>query len=86
MGREKAASNLRKHGVSFEEASSVFLDPLAGSDADPDHALEEARYVTMGTAHSGQILVVAHTCRAGHIRLISARPATRLERKLYEES
>ena len=81
----KAATNLRKHGVSFEEASSVFFDPLAATGSDPDHSLSERRFVTFGVSSSGRLLVVAHAERADAIRIISARRATRAERKLYEE-
>ena len=81
----KAAANLRKHGVSFEEAASVFLDPLSATGDDPDHSLGERRFVTFGVSASARLLVVAHAERNEAIRLISARVATRAERKLYEE-
>jgi hypothetical protein len=81
----KAASNLRKHGVSFEEASSVFYDPLAVTGADPDHSEGEERLVTFGMSPAGQLLVVSHTERGETIRIISARIATRTERRIYEE-
>ncbi len=81
----KAANNLRKHGVSFEEASSVFCDPLAVTGADPDHSEGEERLITFGMSPAGQLLVVSHTVRAEAIRMISARRATRTERRLYEE-
>jgi uncharacterized protein len=81
----KGATNLRKHGVSFEEASTVFEDDLSLTGDDPDHSAGEARSVTFGLSHSGRLLVVAHTQRDERIRIISARPATRSERKLYEE-
>lgn len=81
----KAAANIAKHGVSFDEAASVFLDPLAVSGPDPDHSIDESRYVTFGLSSLGRLLVVAHTWRRGAIRVISARRATRVERKLYEE-
>jgi hypothetical protein len=76
----KAANNLRKHGVSFEEASSVFYDPLAVTGADPDHSEGEERLITFGMSPAGQLLVVSHTERAEAIRIISARRATRTER------
>jgi uncharacterized DUF497 family protein len=82
----KAARNLRKHGVSFEEAATVFLDPLSITGNDPDHSLDEARFVTFGLSSSGRLLVVAHSERADTIRIITARKATRAERDLYEES
>ena len=81
----KAAANLRKHGVTFDEAASVFLDSLAISGPDPDHSTGETRYVTFGMSGLGRLLVVAHTYRPGNIRVISARRLTRAERKLYEE-
>lgn len=81
----KAAANERKHGVTFDEAASVFLDSLAVSGPDPDHSTGEARYVTFGMSGLGRLLVVAHTHRPGNIRIISARRVTRAERKLYEE-
>lgn len=82
---EKAKSNLRKHGVAFEEATTVFTDALSLTGQDPDHSQEEERLVTFGRASSGRILVVAYTERGEWIRLISARVVTRVERKLYEE-
>ncbi len=81
----KAESNLRKHGVSFDEAGSVFLDRLALSGPDPDHSVSELRYITFGMSRLGRPLVVSHTYRADVIRIISARRMTRSERKLYEE-
>ena len=82
---EKAASNLRKHGVSFDEAGSVFLDQLALSGQDPDHSADELRYITIGMSRLGRLLVVSHTHRPGTIRIIGARRVTRVERKIYEE-
>lgn len=81
----KAASNIRKHGVSFDEAGSVFLDQLAVSGPDPDHSIEESRYITFGVSRLGRLLAVSHTYRPGAIRIISARRVTRAERKIYEE-
>jgi uncharacterized DUF497 family protein len=81
----KAAPNLRKHGVSLEEASSVFFDPLSATGDDPDHSPSERRFVTLGVLSSGRLLVGAHAAREDSIRIISARKATRSERKLYEE-
>lgn len=80
----KAESNRRKHGVSFDEAATVFGDPLAGTFPDWDHSLGEARFITVGLATTGQLLVVAHTETMGRVRIISARPATAHERKAYE--
>ena len=82
---EKAQANLRKHGVSFEEAQTVFTDPLAMTIPDPDHSIDEARFIIIGESDKKRILVVAHTERKKKIRLISARKATRAERKKYEE-
>jgi uncharacterized DUF497 family protein len=82
---KKAASNKKKHGVSFYEASTVFGDSLALTFEDPDHSLHEMRYLTFGMSVSRRLLVVAHTSRGARTRIISARPATRYERKIYEE-
>lgn len=82
---KKAAANLRKHGVSFDEAATVFQDDLSLSGDDPDHSLDEERNITFGVSSSGRLLVVSYTGREGRIRIISARLATRSERKLYEE-
>jgi hypothetical protein len=81
----KAAANVRKHGVSFDEAGSVFLDQLALSGPDPEHSLGESRYITFGMSSLRRLLAVSHTYRPGAIRIISARRVTRAERKLYEE-
>lgn len=81
----KATGNLRKHGVSFDEAASVFFDPLSATGEGPDHSLQENRFVTFGMSSSGRLLVVAHVDRDDTVRIIAAREATRAERKLYEE-
>ena len=81
----KAAGNFAKHGVSFEEAATVFRDPLSATAPDPDHSLDEERFITFGVSTSGWHLVVAHADRDDTIRIISARPATPGERKIYEE-
>jgi len=81
----KARQNLRKHGVSFEEASSVFYDPLAATGTDPDQSEDESRMVTFGMSCKGRLLVVAHTDRGDAIRVINARVATKQERHIYEE-
>jgi uncharacterized DUF497 family protein len=83
--QRKARSNLAKHGVGFEEASTVFSDPFSLTISDPEHSQVEERYVTMGTAFSGKLLVVVHTDRGDNIRIISARRASRRERKGYEK-
>lgn len=83
---EKAATNKRKHrGVSFEEAATIFNDPLATTINDPDHSEEEHRLLTTGMSDQNRVLIVSHTFRGDRIRLISARKATRFERKVYEE-
>ena len=82
---EKAESNLKKHGVSFDEAKTVFADPLFIIFADPDHSFEENRFIMMGESDQNRLLVVSYTERPPAIRLISAREATRPERKKYEE-
>lgn len=82
---KKAISNLRKHKVSFEEASTALRDPMAVTGADPDHSIGEFRYVTFGLSERGRLLVVAHTEQSETIRIISARLASRREKKIYEE-
>ena len=82
---KKAASNLRKHGVSFEEAASVFSDVLAAVYEDPDHSIRERRYLTMGTSDRGRLLHIAYADRGERIRIIQARRVTKTERDLYEK-
>jgi uncharacterized protein len=82
---EKAATNVRKHGVPFDEAATIFGDPLSLTYHDPDHSWEEERYITVGTSHAGRLLVVSQTDRGENVRIISARIATRRERRKYEE-
>lgn len=81
----KARYNLRKHGVSFEETSSVFNDVLAAYYRDPDHSGNENRFLPIGTSSQGQLLHVAFADRGERLRIISARRLTKLEKKLYEE-
>jgi uncharacterized DUF497 family protein len=81
----KAASNLGKHGVSFEEATTVFGDQVSDTYPDPDHSVEEQRFIIMGASERGRILVVAHTDDGDLVRVISAREATHGERTAYEE-
>jgi uncharacterized DUF497 family protein len=83
---EKAADNLKKHGVSFEEAESVFLDPLAMVHPDPDHSTDESRAIIIGQSSRGHLLLVSFTDRGSTIRIISARSTTRRERLDYEET
>ena len=82
----KAAANLRKHGVSFEEALTVFSDPLARIHDDPLHSARERREIIVGHSSNGRLLLVSFIERSGVIRLISARRATRHERKDYEQA
>jgi uncharacterized protein len=81
----KATRNLRKHRVSFSEAATAFGDPLSMTVPDPDHSIEERRYLTIGTSDRLRPLIVAHTERGNRIRIISARPLTSDEREAYEE-
>ncbi len=81
---EKAAENLRKHRVSFDEAATVFFDPLSMTVLDPDHSAGERRFITMGASSGGRLVVVAHTERGSTLRIISARLAGASERKRYE--
>jgi len=82
----KAASNLRKHGVSFEEAATALADDLSVTGADPEHSVGESRFVTFGTSSAGRLLVVGHAERGEVLRIISAPRATKRERRIYEES
>jgi len=83
--QEKAASNLEKHGVSFEEAVTVFGDPLYIDFYDPDHSVDEHRYLIMGQSTAGRVLLISYTERDKIVRLISARELTPSERRDYEE-
>ena len=82
--RDKAAQNLEKHEVSFDEAVTVFHDPLSATFDDPDHSAGEQRFVTIGYSSQNRLIVVAHTERGESIRIISARLATSQERKRHE--
>jgi len=82
----KALENERKHGVTFEEASTSFGDLRSLTIADPDHSDAEDRYVLLGMSFSGRLLAVVHTERGVNIRIISARPATRREAAAYSEA
>ncbi len=81
----KASLNLKKHKVSFEEAASAFGDPMAYTFADPDHSIGEERWLMFGLSRMARLLTVIYTHRRGKYRIISARLATRHERKTYEE-
>ena len=88
---DKAASNLRKHGVGFELAATVFLDPLMVSIPDEEHSETEERWITMGQAQNSKLLLVVHTYvevsrNMANVRIISARQATRQEQRQYEAS
>lgn len=82
---QKAEVNHTKHAVSFEEATTVFGDPLSLTITDPDHSGDEQRYILLGQSYSGRLVVVIHTQRGAGIRIIGARLATRRERRSYEE-
>jgi len=82
---DKARENLGKHKVSFDEAKTVFLDPFSVTIPDPDHSLDEERFVDIGTSVNGRVLVIVYTERGANIRLISCRKATPFERRKYEE-
>jgi uncharacterized protein len=81
----KASANARKHRVTFEQAATVFTDPAALTFADPDHSDEEVREITIGHTSEGRLLFISHCERAGRMRIIGARLASRAERKQYEE-
>jgi uncharacterized DUF497 family protein len=76
---------LKNHGISFDEAVTVFYDPLSATFDDPDHSTDEHRLSTIGFSSHGQLFVVSHTERGNAIRIISARPATAQERKRHEK-
>ncbi len=80
----KASLNYKKHGVSFEEAKTIFDDPLFITLLDEEHSFDEERYITLGISHLNRLLLAAHTERNERIRLISARKATTPERRFYE--
>lgn len=82
---DKADINLRKHSISFHEATTVFDDSLSVTFPDPDHSIGEERYVIIGMSELGKLLIVSHTDRENRIRIISARTANRQEKRFYEE-
>ena len=84
--RDKAARNIDKHRVPFDEAATVFGDPLSLTYLDPDHSIDESRYITIGVSALGRMLIVAHTDRGSRIRVISARELTAQERRFYEQT
>ncbi len=82
---KKAERNLKKHFVSFKEATTVFGDPLSVTFPDPDHSIDEERFITIGESQGGRLLMVSHTDRGERVRIISAREVTNREKKFYEE-
>ncbi|MFH1524740.1 MAG: BrnT family toxin [Chloroflexota bacterium] len=83
---EKAKKNFHKHEVSFEEASSVFDDPMFVTLLDEEHSTDEERYITIGLSNKNRLLLLAHAERENQIRIISARKATKNEEKFYQEA
>ena len=84
---KKAAANLKKHKVSFDEATTVFTDPFALTFNDPDHSLDEKRFITIGTSSKQRILFLSHADHGeDHVRIIHTRPATPIEAHAYQES
>jgi hypothetical protein len=83
---QKADSNIKKHGINFEEASTVFGDYLSLTYPDTAHSIQEERYILIGLSDKNRILIVSHTQRGERIRIISARPATKRERDFYEST
>ena len=84
--QKKAKSNRKKHGIDFDEAATVFLDPFSVTIPDHDHSAEEQRYIDIGSSEKGRVLVVVYTDRSVNVRIISCRKATYSERKYYEEA
>jgi uncharacterized protein len=82
---KKAKNNLKKHGVSFDEAVTAFYDPFSATFDDPDHSVKEQRFITIGFSSKSRLLVIAHTEKGKITRIISARPATTHERKKHEK-
>ena len=82
---KKAIANRRKHGITFEEASSTLRDSFSATACDPDHSDDEERFVTLGLSSLGRLLAVSHTDRGDAVRIISARLTTNAERLIYEE-
>ncbi len=80
----KAKANLKKHRIHFDEAATVFSDPFSITMLDPDHSVNEQRYIDIGSSDKSRVLVVVYTERGSNIRIISCRKAAPLERKLYE--
>jgi uncharacterized protein len=85
LSEKKNRQNVRKHKIDFDEAKSIFDDPLQISINDPDHSFDEYRFITIGMSENNRLVIVAHTFRDDKIRIITARKPTRGERKSYEE-
>ena len=83
---DKASKNVEKHHVSFEEAATVFDDPMFITLIDDEHSIDEERYITIGLSSRGRLLMLAHADRQDHIRIISARGATKKEEQFYAEA
>jgi len=83
--QRKANSNLKKHGISFQEAATVFGDALSMTFDDPDHSINEHRLLTFGLSRTGKLLIISHTERSKSMRIISARLMTKQERQIYEQ-
>ncbi|MBA4366638.1 MAG: hypothetical protein C0403_03250 [Desulfobacterium sp.] len=83
---KKAKANLKKHKIDFDEATTVFTDPVSITIHDPDHSADEQRYIDIGSSAADRVLVVVYTERGSNIRIVSCRKATSTERKLYEEN
>jgi uncharacterized DUF497 family protein len=82
---KKATANVKKHGVTFQEAATIFGDPLAITFDDPDRSMSENRYITFGLSLQKRLIVVSHTDRGDRTRIINARHMDRKERRIYEE-
>jgi uncharacterized DUF497 family protein len=82
----KAAQNVRKHGVTFEDAATVFQDDVSITVPDPDHSMAEERFITVGMSIQNRLLMVAHADRADSVRIISARELTSRERRQHEQA
>ena len=82
---EKAKANLKKHRVGFDDATTVFNDPFSVTIHDPEHSVDEQRYIEIGSSDKGHVLVVVYTERGSNIRIVSCRKAAPSERKFYEE-
>ena len=83
---DKAGKNVEKHHVSFEEAATVFDEPMFITFIDDEHSIDEERYITIGLSSRGRLLMLAHADREDHIRIISARRATKKEEQFYAEA